>query len=157
MTDPKIDTVLENNLTGWIKDHRERYLASDGADGHMWDSGLKGGPGLISTLILTTTGRKSGEPRVLPLIYGETDAGNYVIIASRGGDTKHPSWYLNLLANPEVKVQIAADKFTARARIASGEERVALWAQQEKTFPGYAEYQRLAGDREIPVVVLERI
>ena len=151
------DPIVKASTSGWIAEHREKYLASNGADGHMWDSAPLGGPGLLPTLLLTTTGRKSGESRIMPLIYGETDSGGYIVIASKGGAPKHPAWYLNLMAEPKVEVQVIADKFTAKARVASGDERAALWAQQEKLYPPYNEYQKNAGDREIPVIVLERV
>lgn len=150
------DPVVEASTSGWIAEHRTRYLDSNGADGHMWDSAPLGGPGLLPTLLLTTTGRKTGEPRIMPLIYGETDSGGYIVIASKGGAPNHPAWYLNLLAQQEVIVQVIADRFTANYRIASGDERAALWAQQEKLYPPYTEYQQSAGAREIPVIVLER-
>lgn len=152
MTDP----ILKASTSGWIAEHREKYLAN-GAEGHMWDSAPLGGPGLLPTLLLTTIGRKSGEARIMPLIYGETEAGGYIVIASKGGAPKHPAWYLNLLAQPEVEVQVIDDKFSARARVASGEERAALWVQQEKLYPPYNDYQKNAGDREIPVIVLDRL
>ncbi|MBV1931353.1 MAG: nitroreductase family deazaflavin-dependent oxidoreductase [Porticoccaceae bacterium] len=123
----------------------------------MWDSAPLGGPGLLPTLLLTTIGRKSGEARIMPLIYGETADGGYIVIASKGGAPKHPAWYLNLLAQAEVEVQVSDDKFSAQARVASGEERAALWVQQEKLYPPYNDYQKNAGDREIPVIVLDRV
>ena len=93
----------------------------------------------------------------MPLIYGETADGGYIVIASKGGAPKHPAWYLNLLAQAEVEVQVSDDKFSAQARVASGEERAALWVQQEKLYPPYNDYQKNAGDREIPVIVLDRV
>ena len=146
---------LPAGLPDWIRDHLERYLASDGEDGHLWDASLGGGEGMISTLILTTTGRKSGDPLPLPLIYGEVDGG-YVVIASKGGAPAHPAWYLNLEAKPEVQVQVKADKFQARARTATGAERAAIWEQMVGIYAPYADYQVRAGERQIPVVVLER-
>ncbi len=96
---------INPNLPGWIVDHLKRYIATDGEDGHLWDASEAGGEGLVPTLLLTTTGRKSGEPLTLPLIYGEAD-GAYVVIASKGGAPAHPAWYLNLDANPEVGLQV---------------------------------------------------
>ncbi len=149
------DKAVEASERGWIAQHRRRYLESNGADGHLWDSTPVGGPGPIPTLLLTTVGRKSGQRRIMPLIYGET-AGGYVVIASRGGYPTHPAWYLNLLANPEVDVQVGAERLRARARTAQGEERTRLWAQQRALFPPYDDYQAKT-QRQIPVVVLERI
>jgi deazaflavin-dependent oxidoreductase (nitroreductase family) len=141
-------------LPGWIKDHLTRYLATNGEDGHLWDATLGGGTGMCPTLLLTTVGRKTGEPLTLPLIYGRTgDA--YVVIASKGGAPAHPAWYLNLAANPEVGVQVKAERFAARARTASGAERSALWKMMVDIYHPYEKYQA-ATAREIPVVVLDR-
>jgi deazaflavin-dependent oxidoreductase (nitroreductase family) len=119
----------------------------------MWDSSVVGGPGLVPTLLLTTTGRKSGKPQVLPLIYGKTENG-YGIVASKGGAPSHPDWYLNLTARPEVDVQVEARRFRARARTASGAERSTLWDQMVGIYLPYADYQKRT-EREIPVVILE--
>jgi deazaflavin-dependent oxidoreductase (nitroreductase family) len=133
-------------LPDWIADHLKRYLATDGADGHIWRG--------VPTLLLTTTGRKSGKALQLPLIYGK-DGDRYVIVASRGGAPDHPGWYKNLVAQPDVQVQVAADRFRAHARTATGAERARLWESMAKLFPPYDEYQAKT-TREIPVVVLER-
>lgn len=148
MADPSLD-----ELPDWIRDHVRRYLASNGADGHMWDSSERGGPGPVPTLLLTTTGRKSRRKRLLPLIYGKTPSG-YAVVASKGGAPAHPAWYLNLVDHPEVDVQVGAAKFRARARTASGGERAALWKQLAGIFAPYESYQHRT-EREIPVVVLE--
>ena len=147
------DVSIPDHLPDWIKDHLRRYLESDGADGYFWDSSVAGGPGPLATLLLTTTGRKSGQPRILPLLFGEAD-GNYAIVASKGGAESHPGWYLNLAAEPDVEVQIKEKRFRAKARTATGEERSKLWNQMVGIYPPYADYQRKT-DREIPVVVLE--
>ena len=137
----------------WIAEHIALYQ-SDPEKAHMWDSTPLGGPGLLPTLLLTTTGRKSGEPRALPLIYGEIDGG-YVIIASKGGMPDHPIWYLNLEANPDCELMVGAKAVSARARVAEGEERERIWKQMAEIYPPYDDYQKSAGDRVIPVVVLE--
>ena len=149
------DVKVPANLPKWIGDHLQRYLESDGADGHLWDSAPVGGPGLIPTLLLTTTGRRSGQPGIMPLIYGKTDKG-YIVVASKGGAPQHPGWYLNLVAHPEVEIQVVADRFRAKARTATGEERVELWKKMSVIYPPYNAYQAKT-DREIPVVVLERM
>ena len=149
MSNPSAPTRLPD----WIRDHIRRYRQSNGADGHMWDSSVAGGPGLVPTLLLTTTGRKSGKPQLLPLIYGRTPKG-YVVVASKGGAPAHPAWYLNLSADPEVEVQVGPERFSASSRTASGAERSALWKQMVGIFPPYADYQKRT-KREIPVVVLE--
>jgi proline iminopeptidase len=143
---------LPSELPAWIKDHLARYLATDGADGYLWDASLGGGKGLVPTLLLTTVGRKSGRMLTLPLIFGQSGP-NYVVIASKGGAPTHPAWYLNLQAHPEVQVQVKAAKFPARARTAVGEERAALWAKMVEIYGPYAQYQTRT-DRQIPVVVL---
>ena len=138
----------------WAKDHIRRYQETNGEEGHLW-TGPNGDQNL-PCLLLTTTGSKSGEARLTPLIYGEDD-GRYVIIASRGGAPEHPSWYTNLVANPAVNLQILADKFAATARIATGDERAGLWQLMAKIYPPYDDYQEKArGIREIPLVVLDR-
>jgi deazaflavin-dependent oxidoreductase (nitroreductase family) len=142
-------------LPAWIKDHLARYLATDGADGYLWDASLGGGKGLVPTLLLTTTGRKSGSALTLPLIFGRSGP-NYVVIASKGGAPTHPAWYLNLQANPEVKVQVKAEKFTARAYTAEGAERAALWRKMVEIYGPYEQYQTKT-DRQIPVVVLKTV
>jgi deazaflavin-dependent oxidoreductase (nitroreductase family) len=146
MSDPR----LPNHIPDWVRGHLRRYLESNGADGHLWNSGVAG---LLPTLLLTTTGRKSKQQLVVPLIYGKTEK-RYVIVASKGGASSHPAWYLNLSADPDVEVQIGSEKFAARARTASGAERTALWKQMAANFPPYDDYQRRT-KREIPVVVLE--
>jgi deazaflavin-dependent oxidoreductase (nitroreductase family) len=128
-------------------EHVRRYLETDGEVGYRW---RRGAP----ILILTTTGRRSGEPRLKPLIFAEDD-GRYVVVASKGGAKRHPDWYLNLRDDPDVQVQVKADRFAARARTAEGEERERLWRQMAEIWPAYDDYQTQT-DRTIPVVVLER-
>jgi deazaflavin-dependent oxidoreductase (nitroreductase family) len=139
--------AVKDSPVGWVKKHIDRYVESNGAQGHEWRPGVK-------TLLLTTTGRRSGEPRRTALIY-QPDGDRHVVVASNGGSTGHPSWYHNLSANPDVEVQVGADTFKARARTASGAERARLWELMNEVWPDYAGYQRKT-DREIPVVVLER-
>ena len=143
------------NLPQWIGEHLRRYVESDGADGHLWDTTAVGGPGPVPTLLLTTSGRRSGQPIVMPLIYGEVD-GKYVVVASKGGAPTHPGWYLNLVAHPAVEVQVIADRFRATARTATGAERARLWQTMAAIYPPYNAYQAKT-QREIPVVVLDRV
>ena len=133
-------------LADWMVEHMEAYLATDGKDGHIWRG--------VPTLLLTTTGRRTGRALMLPLIYG-THGDHHVIVASKGGNPKHPGWYLNLAAEPAVQVQVESERFAARARTASGDERAALWDQMAEIWPPYNDYQAKT-EREIPVVVLER-
>ena len=149
------DPIVEASTSGWIADHRKQYQ-QDGESGHLWDSTFAGGPGPLPTLLLTTKGRKSGKESIMPLLYGKVEGG-YAIIASKGGAPKHPGWYHNLNAQGEVTVQIANDVFQANVRTAAGDERSAIWEQMAAMYPPFADYKTKAGDREIPVVVLERV
>ena len=128
------------------KEHVERYQATDGEEGHDWQG--------TQTLLLTTTGRKSGQSRTTPLIYGRHD-GDVMVVASKGGSPEPPDWYRNLQDNPNVNVQIKGDRFRARARTATPEEKTEMWQVMTREWPAYDEYQTKT-DREIPVVVLER-
>ncbi|HTV79601.1 MAG TPA: nitroreductase family deazaflavin-dependent oxidoreductase [Steroidobacteraceae bacterium] len=148
------ETNKARELPPWIQDHLDRYIATDGADGYMWDASRGGGKGMVPTLLLTTTGRKSGHALTLPLIFGRSGP-DYVVVASKGGAPAHPSWYLNLEANPEVRVQVKGDKFAARAHTADAAERAALWPRMVEIYGPYADYQKKT-QREIPVVVLTR-
>ena len=138
----------------WIAEHIQLYR-TDPEKAHMWDSTPLGGPGILPTLLLTTTGRKSGEPRSLPLIYGKV-GDDYVVIASKGGMPNHPLWYVNLQARPECELQVGAKRVEARARVAEGEERERLWEQMVEIYSPYTDYEK-ATERTIPVVVLEPI
>lgn len=147
----KID--IPEHMPDWIREHIELYLR-DPEKAHLWDSSLGGGKGMLHTLLLITRGKKSGELRPLPLIYGE-DNGNYIVIASKGGAPEHPAWYTNLLAEPECEIRVGSKQMTALARTANGEERERLWAKMAAIYAPYNDYQKAAGDRVIPVVVLE--
>jgi deazaflavin-dependent oxidoreductase (nitroreductase family) len=136
--EPKID---------WVREHVRRYVASNGEDGHDWRD--------TTTLLLTTLGRKSGKPRRTALIYGR-DGDDFVVVASKGGYPTHPLWYENLAANPDVRVQVKDEVFQAQARTATADERPRLWKLMTDRWPDYDAYQQKT-DREIPVVVLERV
>lgn len=138
----------------WIVEHLRIYRESGGAEGHLFDSSVGGGIGLVPSLLLTTVGRRSGEKRTSPLFYS-TAGEAYVVVGSKGGADTQPGWYLNLCANPKAEVQVARERFTARARIATGKEREQLWAQMVELYPPYREYQKKTR-REIPVVMLEK-
>jgi deazaflavin-dependent oxidoreductase (nitroreductase family) len=127
-------------------EHVRRYRETDGEVGYLWNG--------ATCLVLTTRGRKSGKPRDIPLICG-FDGDDCVIVASKGGAPSHPAWYSNLVANPEVEVQVKADRFRARARTAEGAERERLWKLMTKVWPNYDQYAERTA-RKIPVVVLER-
>jgi deazaflavin-dependent oxidoreductase (nitroreductase family) len=151
------EAKLAPNLPQWMKDHTERYLSSGGTDGHMYTISRPGTPDMtVPSLLLTTTGRKSGEKYLFPLFYGRT-GGSYFVIASKGGAPEHPGWYRNILGDPKVEVQVGTEKMQAVARTAKGEERERLWTQAVGFFAPYADYKVKAGDREIPVVVLDPV
>jgi len=150
------EAKLAPNMPQWMVDHSNRYLSSGGTDGHMYKVTPPGySEMLVPSLLLTTTGRKSGEKFIFPLFYGKT-GDSYIIVASKGGAPEHPGWYRNILANPEVEVQVGTSKMKAKARTASGEERSRLWETALKFWPPYADYQKKT-EREIPVVVLDPI
>lgn len=129
----------------WVAEHTRRYVESNGERGHRWSG--------VDTLLLTTRGRRTGALRRTPLIYGR-DTGRYVVVASNGGKPRHPAWYLNLLDNPEVYVQVGPEKFVARAYAAPGDERPRLWDLMTSLFSEYERYARRAS-RDIPVVIIE--
>jgi deazaflavin-dependent oxidoreductase (nitroreductase family) len=144
-----------NRTTGYRKpdvslvgdEHVRRYQETDGAIGHDWNG--------VTCLVLTTRGRRSGEPRSYALIYGR-DGDDYIVIASYAGAPKHPGWYLDLVAEPRVQVQVRASRFEAIARTAQGAERERLWRVMTSVWPNYDEYVKRTS-REIPVVVLKAV
>jgi deazaflavin-dependent oxidoreductase (nitroreductase family) len=105
-------------------------------------------------LLLHTTGARTGQERVNPLVY-TTDGDDLVVVASKGGAPTNPDWFHNLVANPDVTVEVGTDTMPVRARVADGAERERLWSRQVEVMPGFAEYQAKTS-RTIPVVVLER-
>ncbi len=148
------EAKLAPNMPDWMVDHANHYLASGGTEGHLYKTTLPGqGEITVPALLLTTTGRKSGEKFIFPLFYG-TDGDGYIIVASNGGAPRHPGWYRNILADPNVEVQVGTQKVKAHARTVTGEERARLWIKALEFWPPYAEYQTKT-DREIPVVVLD--
>jgi F420H(2)-dependent quinone reductase len=134
---------LANRVVGSL--HRALYQASGGRVG----GSFKKAP----VLLLTTTGRKSGKPRTMPLLYLEDD-GRLVLVASSGGSHGHPAWFLNLREQPDVEVEIGREHRRLRARTATPEERERLWPEAVRMYGGYASYQEKTS-REIPLVVLE--
>ena len=138
-------TTPDDQLFG--AEHVATYRDTDGDHGHAWRG--------TTTLLLTTTGRKSGRERTTPLIY-QPYGDDLLIVASKGGAPEPPEWYLNLEQRPEVGIQIRDDVFRARARTATPEEKPDMWRAMTAAWPAYDDYQRKT-DRDIPVVVLERI
>ena len=126
------------------EEHVKVYRETNGEQGYLWN----GAP----ILLLTTTGRKSGEPRTSALIFGR-DGDDLLLVASQGGAPTHPNWYHNLSANPDVEVQVQGDVFRATARTANDDEKARLWSIMTETWPNYDAYQERT-DRAIPLVVL---
>jgi len=129
-----------------MRAHVAIYRATNGLLGHHV-------PGVPPMLLLDHVGAKSGKRRTAALAYLE-DGPNVAIIASKGGHPKHPAWFHNLMARPDVMIQIGKERRAVRARVASPEERVRLWPRAVKAWPGYRSYQERTA-REIPVVILE--
>jgi deazaflavin-dependent oxidoreductase (nitroreductase family) len=127
-------------------EHVRVYRETDGEHGYQWRG--------TTILLLTTVGRTSGEPRTTPLIH-RTDGERWVVVASKGGAPENPSWYENLLADPNATIQVKGDSIDVRASTAEGEERERLWSLMTEVWPAYDEYQART-DRQIPVVVFSR-
>jgi deazaflavin-dependent oxidoreductase (nitroreductase family) len=150
------EAKLAPKLPQWMIDHANRYISSGGKDGHMYTITPPGYSEMtVPSLLLTTIGRKSGEKFIFPLFYGE-DGESLIVVASKGGAPEHPGWYRNLVANPEVEVQVGTRKFRATARTVFGAERERLWQKALKFWPPYADYAKKT-EREIPVVLLDPI
>ena len=137
--------VQDESLFG--DEHVRVYRETGGERGYLWRNGTH-------ILLLTTTGRKSGEPRTMPLIHREDD-GRWVIVASNGGADDHPLWFKNMQADPNASIQVMDEEFPVRFSVAEGAERARLWGLMTEVWPDYDAYQANT-DREIPVVVLER-
>lgn len=141
------DDEVVDSPTGWVAKHIKEYVESGGEKGHRWRG--------VPTLLLTTRGRKTGLLRRTALIYGR-DGDSYVVVASIGGAPQHPKWYLNLLADPEVRLQVGSEVMAGRARTAEGEEKTRLWREMARIWPQYDKYQAKT-DRQIPVVVIDPV
>jgi len=128
--------------------HVQRYIETSGEDGYHWRNDT-------TILLLFTKGRKSGEERINALIF-QPDGDDYLIVASKGGTDASPGWYLNLVADPEVEVQVKGDRFKGHARTATDKEKPRMWEKMIEAWPDYDDYQKKT-DRQIPVVVLERL
>lgn len=135
---------VHDSPNAWVAEHIRRFK----------ETGGRPRPG-VNDLLLTTRGRRTGELRRTALVY-ERDGDRYVLAASNRGSDHHPAWYLNLLADPYVTVQVGTETFTARARPATAEERPHLWRLMVSAMSEYAAYQQRL-TREIPVVLLERV
>ncbi len=147
--------AIRDTRKDWSTEHREMYLKSGGAEGHIMDITAVGGPRLGTHLLLKYTGRKSGKVFITPLCYGVV-GGEVVIVASKGGADQHPEWYLNLIAAGEVDFQIATQAFHAILRVPDGTEHDKVWAHMAEFYPFYTNYQA-ATARRIPLVLLKAI
>ena len=128
-------------------EHVRVYRETDGERGYIWRRGT-------TILLLTTTGRKSGEPRTTPLIH-RVDGDRWIVVASKGGTPEHPDWFLNLSENPEVEIQVQAEVIPARASVVGGDDYDRIWSLMTEVWPDYDSYQEKT-DRRIPLVALER-
>ncbi|MFG1921959.1 nitroreductase family deazaflavin-dependent oxidoreductase [Cryptosporangium sp. NPDC048952] len=126
------------------EEHVKRYRETGGAVGYEWNG--------VPTLLLTTTGRQTGQLRTSALIFGR-DADDYLVVASTGGAPRHPAWYLNLTANPTAEIQVKTERLRVRARTAGDDEKPRLWRILTEVWPNYDIYQTRT-ERVIPVVVL---
>jgi deazaflavin-dependent oxidoreductase (nitroreductase family) len=145
MSQPPSGPALPTTDISLLGDEHVRvYRETNGEKGYIWN----GAP----ILLLTTKGRKSGQARTIPIIY-TPHGDSWVIIASKGGSPTHPAWYLNVLDDPHVEVQVKADRFAATVRTAPSPEREAIWAECLKIWPSYDIYQSRTA-RQIPVVVI---
>jgi deazaflavin-dependent oxidoreductase (nitroreductase family) len=146
------ETTPIDSPSPWVAEHINRYLETGGEDGHLWrgiDGSVTAG---VPTLLLTTTGRRSGQPRRTALIYGR-DGEDYLLIASQGGAPTHPLWYHNLVADPHVTLQVKADVIDGTARTATPEEKARLWPVMVAVWPFYDDYVKRT-DRDIPVIIV---
>ena len=128
-------------------EHVRRYQETDGEVGYIWNG--------VPTLLLTTTGRKSGLQRTTPLIFGQ-DGDDFLVVASVGGGPKHPAWYLNLQSDPGAEIQVKGEHFRVNARAAEDAEKPRLWKRVTDVWPNYDVYQTRT-ERVIPLVILSPI
>jgi len=141
MSEPEY-TVPDLQLVG--ESHIAAYQETDGEVGYLWNG--------VPSLLLTTRGRRSGQPRTSALIFGR-DGDDYLVVASMGGAPQHPMWYRNLQADPHAEIQVKAEHIPVVARTAEEGERSRLWSIMVEGWPNYDVYQSRT-DRVIPVVVL---
>jgi deazaflavin-dependent oxidoreductase (nitroreductase family) len=147
-----VTTEIERARREWMTEHLRSYLESGGAQGHVVDLRVIGGHQFTTTLLLRTVGRKTGQARIAPLIYGDI-GGELVIVASKGGADVHPAWYFNIKESDEVLFQVATQAFRGTWREPGGADRAQVWAFMEKVYPPYKDYQA-ATRRKIPLVML---
>lgn len=155
MADDKVAvTELEQKMRAWIDNHTRGYIRSGGVEGHILDMTMLGGHSFTPTLLLRHVGRKSGEVRYAPVIYG-CIGGKLIVIASRGGADFHPAWYLNIeAASGALEFQVGTQAFRGTWSEAKGDERAEIWAFMRQVYPPYDAYEAKT-DRAIPVMVID--
>jgi deazaflavin-dependent oxidoreductase (nitroreductase family) len=144
MSDEKSKRYIQPDYSLLNQEHVQRYRETKGAVGHIWNG--------ATALLLTMTGRKSGDLLTTPLIYA-ADGDDYIVIASKGGSPTHPAWYLNVSKTPEVEIQVKDKVMRATATTVQGAERKRLWEVATSVWPNFDQYAERT-DREIPVVKL---
>jgi len=137
----------------WVVEHREMYLKSGGAEGHIADITAVGGRQFATHCLIKYKGRKSGKIFITPLCYADI-GGEVVICGSKGGADHHPAWYLNIHDSPDVEFQIATQAFRGTWREPVGAEREKVWAFMQDCFPFYTKYQE-STERLLPLVMMK--
>ena len=135
-----------SDVNEWNRQIIEEFRANAGVVGGQFTG--------VPLLILHSTGRKSGQERLNPLAY-QPIGDSFAVFASKGGSPSHPDWYFNVTADAEVSIEVGTESVDVHARVVDGDERTRIWETQKANIPTFAEYEQLAGDREIPVIVLE--
>lgn len=139
----------------WVSEHRDMYLGTGGAQGHIMDITAVGGRSFATHCLVKYTGRKSGKVFITPLCYADI-GGEVVVCASKGGADHHPAWYLNLIEAPDVEFQIATQAFRGTWREPEGAEREKVWAFFNDCHPFYQSYQD-STDRVLPLVMFKAV
>ena len=147
--------AIRDTRKDFMTEHREAYLGSGGAQGHILDLTPVGGHSFTTHCMIRYTGRKSGKTFITPLIYGDI-GGEVVIVASKGGADEHPAWYLNIRDSDHVEFQIATQAFRGTWREPEHEEREKVWRFMVDVFPSYATYQG-STERQIPLVMMKAV
>ena len=136
-------------MADWNQQVIDEFRANDGRVGGRFEG--------RTLLLLHHRGAKTGTERINPVAYQRLSEDSVAVFASKGGASTNPDWYHNVVANPDVTVEIGTETFRARARVAKSTERDSIWEQQKRDWPGFAEYEeKTRGIREIPVVVLDK-
>lgn len=134
-----------------MNDPNQKVIDDFRANGGKVGGGMEGWP----IVLLHHKGAKTGTERVNPLVYQQLDDGSVAVFASKAGAPTNPDWYHNVVANPDTTIEIGTEKRPVRARVPEADERDRIWNAQKERFPNFAEYEQSAGDRKIPVVILE--